>query len=200
MAIRAFPNWEELYRQSSTESMPWYYPELDPDLERGLAEQGILQGAVLDLGTGPGTQAIALAERGFEVTATDISEAAIAKANERAAAHRIGVRFLVDDILASKLDRSFEAVFDRGCFHVLDPASHRDYVATVAALLAPGGFLFLKCFSDAEPGTQGPYRFRPEEIRGIFGAAFEVLSIVRTVYQGTLVPRPQALFCILRKR
>ena len=40
----------------------------------------------LDVGSGPGTQAIALARRGFRVTATDLSVAAVEGARQRARA------------------------------------------------------------------------------------------------------------------
>ncbi len=61
---RGLPSWEELYQKDTIERLPWYWPALDPDLEAALARHGIASGRVLDQGTGPGTQAIALAERG----------------------------------------------------------------------------------------------------------------------------------------
>lgn len=79
-----FPHWEKLYQEQEIESMPWFHPELDDDLEKALDELGLRSGSALDLGTGPGTQAIHLARRGFAVTATDISEAAIRLAREKA--------------------------------------------------------------------------------------------------------------------
>lgn len=63
--------------------MPWFNPELDEDLENALDELGLRSGSALDLGTGPGTQAIHLARRGFDVTATDISETASAWPGKR---------------------------------------------------------------------------------------------------------------------
>src|ERR671921_1665967 len=77
---RAFPDWETLYKNQKVESMPWYNENLDADLEEELERRKIIQGKILDLGTGPGTQAIKLHERGLSVTATDLSETAIKKA------------------------------------------------------------------------------------------------------------------------
>src|SRR5262249_54971149 len=104
-----------------------------------------------------------------------------------------------DDILDTRLDRQFDLIFDRGCFHVLEPERREDYVRTVSGLLKTGGYMFLKCFSRLEPGEQGPYRFTPEQIRELFGGRLNVLSIKETVYQGTLVPLPRALFCAMRR-
>src|SRR4051812_5329081 len=79
---RQFPGWDERYQQQAVETMPWFYPELDDDLRQALDQRGLRSGSALDLGTGPGTQAMQLAQRGFTVTATDISEAAIRLARE----------------------------------------------------------------------------------------------------------------------
>lgn len=195
-----FPEWEQLYREKDVESMPWFNPDLDPDLAQALSQLDLSGGFGLDLGTGPGTQAIALAERGFRVTATDLSETAIAKAKAIAQAKELEINFRQDDVLNSHLHDEFDFVFDRGCFHVLPPERRGDYVQMVKGLLKPGGYLFLKCFSYLETREEGPYRFRPEEIQQIFGQSFKVYSIAQTVYQGTLETFPQALFCTLEKQ
>jgi 2-polyprenyl-3-methyl-5-hydroxy-6-metoxy-1,4-benzoquinol methylase len=195
----AFPDWDAVYQQRAIESMPWFYPELDDDLRQALDALGVREGRALDLGAGPGTQAMQLARRGFEVTATDISEAAIRLAREKAAAHRLAITWLQDDILSTQLAGSFDLIFDRGCFHVLSPELRQEYVSTVTGLLKPGAYLFLKCFSQLQPGTQGPHRFSPEQIREIFGSRLQVRSVEETVYQGTLDPLPRALFCTMRR-
>ena len=46
----------------------------DDDLRQALDQLGLRHGRALDLGSGPGTQAMQLAQRGFDMTATDISE------------------------------------------------------------------------------------------------------------------------------
>src|SRR5262245_5909905 len=190
---REFPRWEELYQQQEVESMPWFNPELDEDLEKALDELGLRGGSALDLGTGPGTQAIHLARRGFAATATDISEAAIRLASEKAQNEGLEITWEQDDILDTRLDRQFDFIFDRGCFHVLAPERRVDYVRIVSGLLKAEGYLFLKRFSHLQPGEQGPYRFTPEQILEIFSSRLSVLSIKETVYQGTLVPLPHAL-------
>jgi cyclopropane fatty-acyl-phospholipid synthase-like methyltransferase len=195
-----FPHWEGLYQEQEIESMPWFNPELDEDLENALDEIGLQRGSALDLGTGPGTQAMELARRGFTVTATDISEAAISLASEKAQKQRLEITWKQDDILNTRLDRQFDLIFDRGCFHVLAPERRGDYVRIVSGLLKTGGYLFLKCFSRLQPGEEGPYRFTPQQIREIFGSRLSVLLIKETVYQGTLDPLPRALFCTMRKR
>lgn len=193
--------WEGLYATSDVASLPWYTPNLDSDFEKALEAHGRKGARVLDLGTGPATQAMNLARRGFQVFATDISPSAIKKAKAAAKVARLPIEFRVDDILQSKLEANLvDAIVDRGVFHVLPPEKRPVYVATVRRILRPKGWLLLKCFSDKEPGTFGPYRIAAKELRGYFQETFEVRSIVDTVFDGTLKPNPKALFATFRRR
>ena len=88
-------NWKMVYQIRPTHKMSWYYPSLDPDLEKALKYYKSQGGSFLDIGTGGGTQAVELSKRGFSVTGTDISGTAIKKASRTSN----GVRFLQDDIM-----------------------------------------------------------------------------------------------------
>ena len=197
MSIRGFDTWEDLYKGETAEKMPWYYKELDHDVKAALKtlEQG---GKALDLGTGPGTQAIALAKLGFEVTGTDLSRTAVDKAAERAAAEDTKVHFSQDDILNSKLSGPFDLVIDRGCFHVFEPEQRAKYLDAMEGLLGDGSVLLLKCFSHKQPGDEGPKRLSPDDIRGCFEPRFKVESIEETTFHGTMDEPPKALFCVIR--
>lgn len=197
---REFPDWEKLYQDQNVESMPWFNPNLDPDLDQALTKLNLhTTSTALDLGTGPGTQAMALAQRGYKVTASDLSATAIEKAQALAEEKGLDISWKQDDILNSNLEQKFDFVFDRGCFHVFPPERRPDYVRVVDTLIKPNGYLFLKCFSHLETREGGPYRFTAEEIKEIFGSRFNVISVEDTVYQGTLDPFPRALFSILKK-
>lgn len=80
--------------------MTWYNENFDSDLEKELDERKIINNhyKFLDWGTGPATQAIWLAKRGFNVTGSDLSEAAINRARKIYAKEK-NVNFIVDDIL-----------------------------------------------------------------------------------------------------
>ena len=77
MIERDFPDWDNLYKNQKVETMPWYNKALDEDLREELERRHIKEGTFLDLGTGPATQAFHLANMGFRVKASDISEAGI---------------------------------------------------------------------------------------------------------------------------
>jgi 2-polyprenyl-3-methyl-5-hydroxy-6-metoxy-1,4-benzoquinol methylase len=197
---KEFPDWEELYRGQEVESMPWFHSGLDADLAAALTNLNIREGRALDLGTGPGTQAVALAGLGFKVTATDLSATAVRKADKLAGDKGVEVAFMQDDVLKSRVTGEFDFVFDRGCFHVLPPDKRPRYVRIVEGFIKPGGYLFLKCMSHLEADMEdGPYRFTPGDIQGLFSSRFRVISMEDTVFQGTLDTLPKAIFCILKK-
>jgi SAM-dependent methyltransferase len=200
---RDFPDWNNLYNTQNVETMPWYNENLDPDLEEELERGKIFKGRILDLGTGPATQAIQLAKRGLEVTGSDVSEAAIKRAKDFYGYNNkdIKISFTVDDILNSKLkDKVFDYVFNRGCFHVLPIGNRSVYIKEIKRILDDDGTLFLKCFSIKEPRQEGPYKFSETEISQLFGNEFVIISVKDTVYQGTLNPLPRALFVVMNKR
>ena len=193
-----FPDWETLYKIQKVETMPWYNEILDSDLDDELARRKITNGKFLDLGTGPATQAVWLAKRGFNVIGSDLSETAIKRATS-VYANEKNIDFVVDDILNSKLKANeFDYIFDRGCFHVLLPVDRQRYITKIKQILRNNGILFLKCFSDKEPRQEGPYKFSQDEIMGLFNKHFEMVGIKETVYQGTLDPYPKALFVVMK--
>lgn len=187
--------WEEVYRTWDVSELPWYTPVLDADFER-LLEAHVPSGArILDLGTGPATQAIALARRGYDVVATDIASSAIAKARHAATREGVRVDFRVDNILESKLEAGLvDAIVDRGMFHTIPPESRPHYVSTVQRILRPRGYLFLKAFSDKARGEGGPHRFSARDLRACFEGSFEVLSIEEARFHGSATnPRPSLI-------
>ena len=197
---KEFPDWDTYYKENNVKEMPWYESNLDPDLEYELTSRTLSRGKFLDLGTGPGTQAIQLSNLGFDVTGSDLSENAIKKAKKLSKK----VNFVTDDFLDSKLpENEFDFILDRGCFHVFDIEQRPNYVAKIKSILGKNGILFLKCMSIEEkelPEDKGPHKLSKSELKQIFSNDFEVEYIKDTVYHGTLNPLPKALFAVLKKK
>jgi SAM-dependent methyltransferase len=197
---RGFPEWDCLYKNQQVETMPWYNEKLDSDLEEEISKQkAIHNGRFLDLGTGPATQAVLIARKGYLVTGSDISPAAIHRAIEVYGTEP-NTNFVVDNILESNFKADeYDYIFDRGCFHVLHPSNRPKYVKEIKRILNGDGILFLKCFSINEKREEGPYRFAKKQISEIFEKeSFKVVKIKDTVYQGTLNPLPAALFVVMK--
>jgi hypothetical protein len=61
-------------------------------------------------------------------------------------------------------------VLDSGLFHTFDDEERPRYVAGLAAVTAPGGTLYVLCFSDGRPDT-GPHPVSEAQLRGAFDRA-----------------------------
>ena len=74
-------------------------------------------------------------------------------------------------------------MIDSGLFHVFSDHDRRRYVDGLAAVVKPSGRLFLLCFSDEEPGEQGPRRVSRKEIEVAFSEGWKVESIEPTRFE-----------------
>ncbi len=136
---------------------------------------------VLDAGCGTGDTALFFAERGCQITGIDFIEEAINRARRKAAERGGRASFLVKDALTLKdWSERFDNVIDSGLFHVFGDEDRRRYVEGLATVLKPGGRLFMMCFSDEEPGEQGPRRVSKKELHAAFAEGWVVESIEPT--------------------
>lgn len=112
---------------------------------------------VLELGCGPGRNAVWLARQGAEVHALDLSDEALAWGRERAAAAGVEVRFERADVLRLQPpEAGYDVVVDSGCFHHLPPHRRVTYLALLRRALRPGGRFALACFAaDGPEGVTG---------------------------------------------
>jgi SAM-dependent methyltransferase len=114
-------------------------------------------GRALDLGCGTGRDAVYLAQQGWSVTGVDAVPQALDAASERArSAGAAGADFLRGDVTRLEqlgLERGYDLVLDRGCFHGLSDDERAACAAGVNELAAPGAELLIFAFS---PGFHGP--------------------------------------------
>src|SRR5207249_1162813 len=100
------------------------------------------------------------------------------RAKSKAAERGSPVTFLVKDATTLKdWSERFDNVIHSGLFHVFSDDDRKKYVAGLANVLKPSGRLFLLCFSDEEPGTEGPRRVSQKEIRDAFADGWVIESI-----------------------
>jgi cyclopropane fatty-acyl-phospholipid synthase-like methyltransferase len=135
---------------------------------------------VLDAGCGTGENALFFAAQGHKVIGIDFVKEAIRRARRKATERGVAAEFLIKD--ATTLldwDKCFATVIDCGLFHVFSDDDRRQYVAGLSHVMAPGGRLYLVCFGDEEPGTEGPRRVSRQELFCTFADGWEVESVER---------------------
>src|SRR5262245_55172693 len=111
-------HWDSRYRQP--DQAPWDTGRPSAELERRIAQMKPAPCRTMELGCGTGTNAVWLAQQGFEVTAIDISPTAIERAREKATEAGVQVQFMQADVtVLPDLGPPFPFFFDRGCYHVV---------------------------------------------------------------------------------
>jgi cyclopropane fatty-acyl-phospholipid synthase-like methyltransferase len=167
------PSWDEAYAASAP--APWDIGRPQPAFVR-LAEQGLLAGRVLDSGCGTGEQTLLAAAHGADVA---------------------------DALHLGDLGLTFDVIIDSGVFHVFDDANRARYVASLASVLHPGGYCYLMCFSDRQPGTCGPRRVRQDELRAAFRPGWTIVSIEAAAFDlnraGLGIPSAQAWLAVIER-
>jgi SAM-dependent methyltransferase len=173
-------SWWDGFYADRDKPVPFFVAKPDESLvgylDLGLIPRG---GRALDLGCGPGRNALHLAARGFEVDGVDLSPTAVTWAEERARAcdpgpdrDRVGeagvgggegegprIRFHCGDaftLAGRELPGPYDLVYDSGCFHHLPPHRRISYLALLDQVLAPGGHFALTCFAAGGMGSELP--------------------------------------------
>ena len=89
----------------------------------------------------------------------------------------------MDVLKLTSLDRTFDSIIDCGLFHVLSDEDRTSYVAGLVHVTRPGSRLFLMCFSNEQPGDEGPRRISQAEIRQAFADGWIVESLSPTRFE-----------------
>jgi ubiquinone/menaquinone biosynthesis C-methylase UbiE len=163
------------FEQAYAGKAPWDIGKPQPSIV-GVADQ--IRGAVLDCGCGTGENALFLARRGCQVTGIDFLEEPIRRASQKAREQESTASFQVKDALTlGSWEERFDAILDCGLFHVFGDEDRHKYVSGLSNVINPGGKLYLMCFSDEEPGTQGPRRVTRNELEQAFAQNWTLLSL-----------------------
>jgi SAM-dependent methyltransferase len=171
-----------------------------------LVETGrIKPGRAIDLGSGTASNAIYLAQHGFDVTGIDYATAAIELGRKRAAKAGAQVNFIVDDLThLQHVSGTFDLLVDYG---VLDDLVTKDrdlYVKNVVPLAHAGTQFVLYCFEwtprrwERWLGLPNREMLAPGEAERRFGEFFDIECYARSVNYKKW-PAGQAVYLMTRK-
>lgn len=204
MSTETQQEWNQRYVDGNT---PWDNNQPDSELIRVLAEHSIAPCRMLELGCGTGTNAVYLAQQGFDVTAFDLSELAIEKATARAKEAGVDVRLLAASIFdLPDLGDPFSLVFDRGVYHCVRRQGAAKFCQAVAKLTAPGGWYLTLAGNpnEPEPPQGGPPRVSAEEMCRELSGAFDLVLLREFRFDPVtidgVVDRPLAWSALWRRK
>ena len=189
--------WNQSYAAGE---LPWDTGEPEPLLVEFVTSGRVQPTRALEIGAGTGTNAIWLAERGFDVLGVDVAPLAAERATAKLDGRDLHCRFAALDFLASDLPEGpFQFVFDRGCFHVFDEAEERArFAARVASVLLPGGlWLSLIGSTDGPLRDVGPPRRSAREVALAIEPALEIVELRAAEFRGH---GAKAWFVLSRRR
>jgi SAM-dependent methyltransferase len=190
------PSWNESYASGQ---LPWDTGQPEPLLVEFVTSGGVTPARTLEIGAGTGTNAIWLAERGFDVLRIDVSPLAVERANAKMDDRTLSCCFATLNFLAAlPPDGPFYFIFDRGCFHVFDePGERQRFAAQVAAALKPRGlWLSLIGSTEGPPREVGPPRRSAREVALAIEPALEIIELRSAAFRDDA----KAWFCLSRKR
>ena len=137
---------EDLYSQADENAsiIPWADLEPNPNLIEWLNRTRTAgSGLALKVGSGLGDDAEELSQRGYQTTAFDISESAIAWSRRRFP--QSSVSYVVADLFSPPVEwqAKFGFVLESYTLQVLPPYLRSDAVRCIAAFVKPGGTLLV---------------------------------------------------------
>ncbi|MEW5829281.1 MAG: class I SAM-dependent methyltransferase [Chloroflexota bacterium] len=151
---------------------PWDSGITPPELKEFIATHD--PGRALDIGCGSGTNVVALAEAGWQVTGVDFAPQAVKKARAKVRQAGVSADLRVGDATQLKgITGPFDLALDIGCFHGLG-AGKVDYLAALDRVLAPGGSWLMYGFFKSPPDHAGPGLAAPD--LGLIHAHFALIS------------------------
>jgi len=193
-------SWDKRYVEGE---LPWDSGKPDVHLAEVIAAHGIKPGKALEIGCGTGTNSIWLAQHGFAMTGMDISQTAIARATEKAAAAGVACNFIVGDFMVDQVPGApFDFVYDRGCLHIFEGVEDLSLFASrVGNVLTPEGMWHsLVGSTDGPPRDTGPPRHSAAEIVTAVEPHFEILELTSTSFDSKNHRDVRAWVLVARRR
>jgi cyclopropane fatty-acyl-phospholipid synthase-like methyltransferase len=196
-------HWDDFY-SNREKKIPFFENKPDENLVSYLAKGLLKDGNALELGCGPGRNAIYLADNHFHVDAVDLSEESLKWATERAIKRNLKINFINQNLFKLHIKEShYDLVYDSGCFHHIAPHRRADYIHLVKESLKPGGYFAITCFVENGPlggsdisdwevyrvkSLQGGLGFTEDKLKRIFHD-FDCIEIrkMKNVHEDELV-------------
>lgn len=175
------------------DSLTPYYHLIYPDWEASMGRQGraldsVIRSeggphlrTVLDAASGIGTQSLALAALGYDLTASDISPAAIERAQREARQRGLSLQASVADMryVHDHHHRTFDVVIacDNSVPHLLSDADILTALQQFYACTSQDGICILSARDYATVDLTGPPQFQPYGIREAAGSRYVLFQV-----------------------
>jgi len=139
--------WDEKFSEAQWPSKP--------DLALVALTSDLVPGKALDIGCGPGRNAIWLASQGWDVTGIDASQVGLDQALSRAREYGVSITTVHSDIFTAEIEKNSYDLVVMANIH-LTPVLREQLFAKAQAALRDGGHLFVIGHHVDDLGRVGP--------------------------------------------
>ena len=134
---------------------------------------------VLDIGCGEGKDAVYMAEKGYDVTAFDLTQSGIQKALRLAEKRNVTIDAYVDDINTFQTEKQFDMVYSTGTVQYLFEENKKAFFEKISQITKPDGIVFINVFVE-KPFLELPPDWDKEEKMWRSGELFTYFADWRT--------------------
>lgn len=158
---------------------PWDTGITPPEVVEVVESGEVPPGRALDIGCGTGTNAIYLAQHGFDVVGVDVAWLAIRRAKQKARRAGVHVAFYTGDVLklgtpeGPPVHGPFDFALDIGALHSLERSDREAYAAMLHRVLRVGGLYMLYAWGPREMAGR-LFGLTPEETQALLGEDFHL--------------------------
>ncbi|MEK5147970.1 methyltransferase domain-containing protein [Psychrobacillus sp. FSL K6-4615] len=139
--------WDDFYIDR-TKEIPFFKIKAPDENLVEYFNNGLAPKRVLELGCGPGRNAVYMAHKGCEVDALDLSTNAIEWAKETAREEGVNIDFHCISLFDFKFQpHSYDFIYDCGLFHHLAPHRRLTYIEMLKKALKRDGYFGIVCFN-----------------------------------------------------
>jgi len=163
--------WENIKLSDYSVTM-WHIDYLDKDLEYQLTTNKIINGSILDIGCGHGTQSNLLSNLGFDVTGIDVNEHML---NYAKSINPI-VKYIHGNFLEYTFDCKFDYTFDRGCLHLFKNEKKSNFIHKVHSLT--NNLFFTKVAQFSQFHNRTPKPISKEDFTKLLSEKFKILDLI----------------------
>ena len=151
--IGGWEHWQKMYSTKTEKEFSWFQEYPTPSMKFIDSLNLDVNARIIDVGSGDGRFVEALVAKGYrDITALDISEAAIKRANARLGEQSASIRWIASDILFFEPLVKYDLWHDRATFHFLISEKEINrYLSIAEEAIKPDGYLVIGTFSDQGP-------------------------------------------------
>jgi len=146
-------HWEQVWTQKRADETSWFQKE--PAVSLAMIERSGMahDDALIDVGGGASVLMDRLLEAGYrDITALDVSGAALQQARQRLGRDASQINWIEDDVRVFEPPRRYALWHDRAVFHFLTSAQdQKRYVENLERSVWPGGQLIIATFAPEGP-------------------------------------------------